>query len=412
MTNFGKAFGHETTGDITLSIDDLTGNDLPTSSRPPRITEGDFSSLAFKTIQAAIDTLPKIIRHRVDLLIGSGTFDGFYIMGFVGGSPNAKVNVVGSHSVYTPSEGSAEGVAGSGSISSQISKPTGADDWVPGEFRALFVRINSGGGASGDTNIKTIRAISGNSSDWLFFEPIPGVTNNTNFSIVDVDTTITLSNDITEDNVCVLVSDNTCNVNIYNLKPLNDGYMDYGLLSENNRNLSVNNSLFTKSTPGGTLRSNRDSVFSTYDCVFTGQSGFVSVDDVNVSARRTLLENGYINHSKFHNAVCELDAYNCDTNALFVERGNYVAASVRAYNGSATPVKARAIGYFELFNHGLTGENNVGYGFDAFDGGVYDITGADIEGNTNDLLIDGTEETYDELADNGSIIANNTEVRG
>jgi len=412
MTNFARAFGHETTGNIVLGVSDITGNDVPTSSRPPRIVSGDFSSLPFKTIQAAIDALPKIILHRVDITIGSGTFAGFYLMGFSGSSPNANINIIGSHIEAVLSDGASSGTAGTGSISSQISKPTGADDWVVNSLRGLFIKINTGGGTSTDPYIPAVRAISGNRSDAVFFEPISGISDSTSFSIVDSDTTIELSPDVVTSNTCILISGNTCKINLYNLTPTNDGYMDHGVLAENNKHCSINNFVLEKSTPNGTVKTNLNNTFSTNDCVLTNKSGIVSKDDVNINNINSILENGYVHCSQFHNAHCELDAYNCETNALFVEKGNYAAVAVRATDCLATPVKARAIGYFELVNYGLTGENNAGYGFDAFDGGTYDITGANISGSTNDLLIDGTEDTYDELTDNGSIIANNTEIRG
>lgn len=88
--NLSTLLVSETTENLTLYVD-AAGNDSNpgTQDRP------------FLTIQAAIDSLPKIVRHQVNINVGVGNFSAFAISGFTlnrvrAASPKLLTNTYGT----------------------------------------------------------------------------------------------------------------------------------------------------------------------------------------------------------------------------------------------------------------------------------------------------------------------------
>ena len=66
---------------ITLLVDAATGNDDPTTTRPARVLFGSHVDEPYETLQAAIDAVPRILRHEVTIrcvgALGEGQVVGF-----------------------------------------------------------------------------------------------------------------------------------------------------------------------------------------------------------------------------------------------------------------------------------------------------------------------------------------------
>lgn len=134
-----------TTAAITLYVD-TAGND----GNPGTI------SFPFLTIQAAINSIPKNIKHPVTINVGAGSFAGYEVGNFsiwnaASPSSGAFLNIVGSISNATVATGTATGTATAGAIGSGITWGTLTDSgqtWTVNDLRGKFLEIISGTGSS------------------------------------------------------------------------------------------------------------------------------------------------------------------------------------------------------------------------------------------------------------------------
>ena len=141
-------------GSIITTVS-TTGSDTPTLNRPALLTVGDYSAYPFLTIQAAINSLPKQIKHDLHVHIDAGNFTGFEVSGFTGnpvGSTIAGLAITGAIGLVTPTTGPASGTASSGSTSSLTLIGAG---WTIDDFKGKFVRIVAGAGAGQRTIVAT-----------------------------------------------------------------------------------------------------------------------------------------------------------------------------------------------------------------------------------------------------------------
>jgi len=129
-------------GDIALAVNGATGSDAPTTTRPDVLTGGDYQAYPFATIQAAIDAVPQMIRHNVNIYVAAGSYAGFDIKGYNAGQGSLVVN--GAQTQVTPTTGSASGTASSGTAKTLTLTSAG---WTVDDFVGKFCKITSGTGA-------------------------------------------------------------------------------------------------------------------------------------------------------------------------------------------------------------------------------------------------------------------------
>lgn len=143
-----------TTGDIFLRVAS-GGSDAATIARPARILSGDFTATPFLTIQAALDTVPKILRSNLQIKLDVGDWDGAIGAGFTGDLKRPivtngafpSIRFVGDWALATLTTGVNTGTAGTGTGGITIKKPAAAADWTVNNLRGKFVRIVSGAGS-------------------------------------------------------------------------------------------------------------------------------------------------------------------------------------------------------------------------------------------------------------------------
>lgn len=137
---------NETQGPLNLFVDSSLGKD----------TNPGTSIAPFKTIQAAIDSLPKRIRHPVVINVAAGNHVGFKLehfdveMGAAG--VGAWLRVVGTMSAATLTSGLASGAvasatAGIATIGSWGTVTVTGAGWTVSDLRCKHLRIVSGTGA-------------------------------------------------------------------------------------------------------------------------------------------------------------------------------------------------------------------------------------------------------------------------
>jgi hypothetical protein len=129
----------QTTGDITYYVR-TTGSDS---------NDGLSTGTALATLVAALDKIPALIKHKVLIDMGAGTFTGADITGFIidqgqtlGGSintPDASLIISGTLGQPTLTTGTATGTATSGTTSQLVD--TG-QAWTTNELRGRLVLVD------------------------------------------------------------------------------------------------------------------------------------------------------------------------------------------------------------------------------------------------------------------------------
>ena len=138
----------ETEHTTLIWVNPTTGSDAPTSTRPARITGGNFMSEPFATVAAAIKSLPSLINHEIRIKLSSipdGPLDEINLNGkIIGGIDEFPASIIfeptdpTAYIDYTPTTGLATGMIASG-LRNQITV-TGAG-WVPGELEGRAIEF-------------------------------------------------------------------------------------------------------------------------------------------------------------------------------------------------------------------------------------------------------------------------------
>ena len=125
-----------TTGDITLYVK-ATGSDS---------NDGLTVPTALLTIQAAVDKIPKLIKHKVVIEVGAGNFGAFRVSGFslstwVGDGADYQFTIRGAAFIaWTPATGLGSGTSTGGTTNTLIDAGGG---WTVNNLRGKWVYVNS-----------------------------------------------------------------------------------------------------------------------------------------------------------------------------------------------------------------------------------------------------------------------------
>lgn len=243
-----------TTGDITISVDSagLDSRD----DRPIALSSGDWSAMPFLTIQTALDSLPKIVKHRIIVNIGAGSFAGFTLDGFMSSSVFDRTTRVpkrgsiiirgATPSLSTLASGVNTGLASAGlaginsnSITSQSLVKAVADaTWTANDLQFRWLRIIAGPGSDGTIETSLAAADQGfadqtvlipivaNGTTYVNALGIPAApTSATQYQICDLTTTINAPaatyydvKEIVTTPPAVLVQSNNCDITFYGIK--------------------------------------------------------------------------------------------------------------------------------------------------------------------------------------------------
>lgn len=137
--------GLETTSDLTLYVESTGSDSNPGTQSSP-----------FLTIQAAINSLPKRIKHIVNIKVGAGNFQGFKIVGFtsssISGTTAYGISILGALAAITPTTGTATGIftgvtAGSSNTATMSILTDGTQTWTVNDLKGKMIQILTGTGA-------------------------------------------------------------------------------------------------------------------------------------------------------------------------------------------------------------------------------------------------------------------------
>lgn len=307
---------------------------------------------------------------------GSGSTAGPTLSGYTG---SGELIVVGAFSAVTPTTGVASGTAGAGTTSTSLVKPAAAANWTTNDLKDKLLRITSGGGASGDANLPTLRAIKSNSTTALVVEAVSGMDSTTVFDIVLPNATLTGgTTTITRNTVPITLVGFTVDANTYS----------YGFSSTQNASVRFHGCKFA--TPGVSAAgySYDDGTVQFTDCLFAGgaQISVQRAKYVSLGRLRANAASGFT-IDLTPNVDATLSAESCTGNLLTVKRANNLTLTAAASSCSVTPVVLESVLRTDVVS--LTGSSNTGYGLDVSKGGVFYANGATITGSLGDFIIDG-----------------------
>jgi hypothetical protein len=168
------------TGNITLAVT-TAGSDIPVATRPSKIAAGDYSTIPYLTIQAAINALPNVLKnaHTATINVGAGTFAGFQIDSTIQGN---TVTVAGTRATSTPVTGPDSGVATAGGVRTLTLAAAG---WTVDDLVGRYLNITAGTG-SGNTLI-----IAANTADTITTADALTMAVGSTFTLQDLATVIT-----------------------------------------------------------------------------------------------------------------------------------------------------------------------------------------------------------------------------
>jgi hypothetical protein len=383
------------------------------------ISGGDYSAAPFATIQAAIDSLPKTIRHRVVINVAAGNFEGAVIQGFSGGGFDNNGERFGIHLVGSGTAASGIGAQTGANNSSNAldSIANAATDW--GDLKGKFVKISAGSGTGrgegfDPTHRPTRRVIKTNTTSSMSFAALPVslfssplyLSSNSNFSIEEAGSYVFQKSTLPAEGLKIAfdISQNTCPIFIDHFVIYNpfSNTLDHGVRSRSNSLVSV--------TASRVLNSSYETIISTSDSEVNIDNCEVSSDIVLKQTGRTIrvadcvcLAGAHIKLENFPAAeVLGIESTGANTNVLRAVNGLQLFAEVKATGGSASPVYLESVQKFEAVGtNKLTGGSNTGgstYGIEIVSDGRYTLTGSDITGAGGDVLFLGNVVSWANLA--------------
>ena len=370
-----------TTGEVTIAVTS-SGTD-----RSEVISSGDNTASPFLTVQSAIDALPSILKHDVTIRIGSGTFAGFSAEGFQGGG---ALRIAGSFSAATLTTGVTSGTGGAGTTSTVLAKPAAAANWTASDMRGKYLRITSGGGASGDSDFPTVRPIKSNTTTAITVDEIDGMDNTSVFDIVNVATVISEKSAAVLDTltVCAAFVRLGCRLKTIALSP-SDATALYGILSYGCAEVDHAASTLTPTGYSGlsAINCTYSSVHDLYSTTLVEVQHCDRADYLNCVQGNGTSNAGSVDLNAVRSAVAIVSAAYCSSNAVRVRHCTNVTLTSDTNNCTATPVRLENLHYAVV---AATGTNaGTTYGMTISGGGQYILTGSTVAG-TSEVLLETT----------------------
>lgn len=356
----------------------------------------DGSSASKLTIQSAISAVPPFVRNQTTVIVGTGSYGGFYVEGLIGGAVKSAVDVglsvVGTYVNYSPSAGASTGTVGAGSSTTNIIKPTGAANWVTNELVGKLVVVSSGSGASTVPYVPVVRPVLANTTSTITVDVIPSLAADTQFRIVVPGTTV-LSGSVDKLNgstYCASVLNCQAPISLRAVR-LSGSSLDYLVYSRGNARMTIDGCVIDVNTNLNSVKSLVDSRFELTNCVVMSGSDVYVVDNSYASLKRLKLIDGSVRLERFLNGDVQMDSVSGSNNSLYATQGQYLQAEVNANSCTASPVYLEGIHYFDAVGtNKLSGGNNTGgstYGLEMHKAGRFNIIGCSVTGAAGDILL-------------------------
>lgn len=387
------------TATIIVSVES-DGSDASSANRPAVLSGGDYSAFPFATLDAALRSLTHGLFHQAFVRVGAGSFVGATASGFFGGGIQSGrkvgLNINGTTALANFDVGPNYSTAGTGTNSTTLVLDSGDDPWEADTLTEFCLKITDGGGSGDDpVNFPVIRPIVANTETTIAVEPIPGmdetsdweiVTRETKFSEIDPSTNL----------VCIQPCFNSCPIRISAVDFQSNNPIDSLVSSANNAYLELNACKFAQATDAPSVLSDCDSVFAMKFCDISNAADTL----VRNCSTKVTLEGLWCHGASIVDLLdcrggnVSLRSEGAVSHALRMVNAGAIYAEVLANNGGATAVYSESTDLVAVGTNLLTGSGNDGYGIQIEGGGLVDIAGADITGNTGDILFNSVPSTW------------------
>ncbi len=394
-----------TLGDIVVSVDSATGSDTPTVSRQARVLFGDHDAEPFETLQAAIDSIPRLLRHNVRINLAVESIVGGFFRGFSG---YGLLQLVGQWLLATPTTGDASGTAGSGSGGTLVNKPTGSDDYVVDELRGKYFVITGGGGFEGtDPKTEAVGLIVSNTVDAITLaEALPGLDGTTEFEICDHGSILNDSAPfVTNDDETLIVggAHMNCDFRLHRLK------VDNSVALADNTAFVEHMSKLTMRNVGlktGDVNFSHSQRLQATNMLLEEDVFFNTFRMDAINALNWVVNDSSTTIEIFTNA--DILNYNQRANSgivggLLIRNGQVCTLGAAISECTALPLQLKTIGHFSV-NGSVSGANpGTLRGVQIDGGGIYDMPGMTIAGSSAfPVFYEDIELNYAQISGNGA----------
>jgi len=303
------------------------------------------------------------------------------------------VRLFGALEIATVATGARFGLAGAGTTTTQLNKPTAAANWTASNLIGKYLRIVAGGGAPTDGS-EVLRPILANTTTGISVNVVPGMDATTRFQIVSLASQI----DRISAAVNIAIRITACNVpvEIYGLDFTNVNNLESLISVSDSANVYIEgcNVNFNTSNPAYYIR--RTNQVTVAHC-FQTNSGDMEISqcfNVEVTGNNSIAGGVVTVQDCLAVAVTKHTALSSPSRVVGVIRCNYAQIEVTANSSLATPIYIESCNTVDTVGTLLVGTNpGATYGLEIARAGNVSLVGSTISGAA-DVLFQGYAITW------------------
>lgn len=307
----------------------------------------------------------------------------------VGRDVGSVLRVVGTMALAPVASGAAQGIAGAGTSSTSLAKPTGAANWTAGTMFGYLVEVIGGGGASTDGR-PVFGVIVGNTTTTATLsQAIPGLDASTIFRIVVPASAFDWASPAVA--TCLRVAGSVVPVEIYGVGFNSAHTLDSLVSLSGCPRVTMAGCFFNLNTAGPSAFIEDCSRVEVKNCLF-GSGADLSIRDCRVATVSGCVSGGggpVEVVDCLRASVTKHFAVSAPSRVLSMVRVLTAEAEVNATGGGATPVYLESVSDFTAVGTLLTGTGNTGWGVEMARAGRYTLTGCTITGGSGDAKFMG-----------------------
>lgn len=317
-------------------------------------------------------------------------------------SSSTALRVFGAVEIASVATGVNKGMAGVGTTTTSLVKPTGAADWTVNQLedRGVYVRLVAGGGAPTDGS-EVFAEVLSNTTTAIIVNAVPGMDATTRFQLVTMATVVDQISAAVKIGIRALA----CGVplEIYGLSFTNVNGLDSLIAATDGASVKMSGINISANTANPAVYVQRCNNVEISSCYLTN-SGDIEVEQCNSAlvtgcdsngGGQVLLEDCLVGKILKHTAAASPSRV-----ASWI-RCNYAQGEVTANGSLATPVYVESCNTFDAAGTLLVGTNaGASYGIEIARAGNLSLVGCTISGAA-DMLFQGDAMSWTTLSNPG-----------
>lgn len=314
-------------------------------------------------------------------------------------SSSTALRVFGAVELASVATGVNKGMAGVGTTTTSLVKPTGAVDWTAAELedRGVYVRLVAGGGAPTDGS-EVFAEVLSNTTTAITVNAVPGMDATTRFQLVTMATVVDQISAAVKIGIRALA----CGVplEIYGLSFTNVNGLDSLIAATDGASVKMSGININANTANPAVYIQRCNNVEISSCYLTS-AGDIEIEQCNSAlvtscdangGGQVLLEDCLVGKILKHTAV------DSPSRVASWVRCNYGQGEVTANDSLATPIYIESCNTFDAAGTLLVGTNaDAPYGIEVARAGNLSLVGCTIAG-TADVLFQGDPVTWAQLS--------------